>query len=155
MADYPVAVPSIAGSVSITEPSLWHGAKLLVDGAPAEKIRLGRYRLKKLDGSAAEAQLRANFGQYLPTLIVEGVSYDVGPKLSKALLALAFLPFCLVFVGGALGGLCGAIGWGFNNQLARTSMPTTVKVVVMLAVTAVAVVAFFGLAAAFQMALRG
>lgn len=153
MAEYPVVVPSIAGQLTIVEPSIWRGAKLLVDGAPAERIR-GRYRLKKSDGTTTEAQFRSSFGQYLPTLIVEGASYDVGPKLSKAFLVLAFLPFCLVFIGGALGGLCGAVGWAFNNQLARTSLPATVKVVVMLLVTAVAIVAFLGLATLFRAVVR-
>lgn len=153
MADYSVTISGIAGRVSITEPGLFRGAKLLVDQAPAERIRGGRYRLKKLDGSTTEAQTQLSFGQYLPILIVEGVRYEVGPKLSKPLLVLSFLPFCLVFLGGALGGLCGGIGWGFNNQLARTSMPTTVKVVAMLIVAVASVFAYVGMATLFHLAI--
>ena len=154
MDEHLVKLDQIAGRITIADPGVFRGAQLLVNGSPAERIKAGRFRLTRTDGSVTEAKFQVAFGQYLPTLVVDGVNYEVGPKLQKWLLALAFLPLCLVFGGGALGGLCGAVGWGFNNQLARSSKPAGVKVGLMLLVTAVSVLVFLGAAVLVNSAIH-
>lgn len=153
MADIEVAVPGVAGRVSISEPGLFIGARVLIDGVPIKRMFGNRFTLRKVDGTTTIAKLQANLGQYFPTLVVDNVRYEIGEKLPKVLLVLSFLPFCLVFVGGALGGLCGGLGWSFNNQLARTSIPMTVKVFVMLIVTGVSALVFFTAATLFTLAI--
>ena len=45
----------------------------------------------------------------------------------------------LMFVGGAIGGLCGGLGSGLNAMIARSQLPTAVKVVAILGVSGLSV----------------
>lgn len=153
MAEHEVAIPEIAGRVTITEPGLFSGSRLLVNGKPAEKAGWGKFWLPRTDGGRAEARLVAGFTTWVPSLMVGGVRHDVGPKLPIYLAVLAFLPFTLMFVGGALGGLCGGLGAGLNHQIARTDWPLPLKLVAMLAVTGAAVGTFMMVATALHLAI--
>lgn len=41
--------------------------------------------------------------------------------------AAAGLPLILLFVGGAIGGACGGLGYGINATIFRTDLPTPAK----------------------------
>jgi hypothetical protein len=153
MANYDISIPGIAGHVSLAPPGVFVGAKLLVDGQPAPAAGRGKFWLTGLDGSRVEAKLAGTFGAYLPAIVVGGVRHQAGPKLPAVLVVLAFLPFLLVFGGGLLGGVCGAIGWSLNNHIARGSWPMAGRVAAMLAVTVVFGITFAVVAVLFRTAI--
>jgi hypothetical protein len=155
MTEYEVFIPHVAGRVSVTARGFFTGARLFVDGRPATKGGRGRFPLPKADGGRAEARLVYTMLTYVPAVTVDGVRYEVGPKLPLFLAILAFLPFALVFAGGALGGLCGGIGWAVSSGIARGPWPIGAKVPAMLGTTVLAVGAYAALAMALQGALGG
>ncbi|AJF65324.1 hypothetical protein [Streptomyces vietnamensis] len=57
--------------------------------------------------------------------------------------ALAALPLGLMFIGGAIGGVVGALGMVTNVKIAKTQLPTPVKAAAMLGVGLAAVGVFF------------
>jgi hypothetical protein len=154
MADHEVAIPQISGRITVTEPGLFSGSKLLVDGQPAPKAGWGSYWLTRPDGSRVKARLVKGFTNLIPAVVVGSLRYDVGPKLPAFLVAFAVVPLLLLFVGGAVGGLCGGVGWVFNNQIARTSLPTLLKIPLMLGVAAVAFGVYVLVAGAIHLALH-
>ena len=48
----------------------------------------------------------------------------------------------LMFVGGAVGGLCGGLGSALNTMIARSTLSTPAKAVAILGVSGLAVVAW-------------
>ena len=129
------------------------GAKLVIDGQPAPKAGWGAFWLTRPDGSRVKARLAQGLMTWIPDVVVDKTRYPVGPKLPVVLAVIALLPFLLVFIGGALGGFCGAVGWGVNSKLARMSWPMVGKIAAMLAVTGAAAGTFLGLAAVFELAI--
>jgi hypothetical protein len=63
---------------------------------------------------------------------------------------LAPLPILLVAVGGAPGGLIGALGFGVNLAVARTRAPFVVKALIMVGVSVVAYVVWLAIAVAVR-----
>jgi hypothetical protein len=149
-----VKIPLVAGRITVTEPGVFSGSKLLVDGQPAPKAGWGSYWLTRPDGSRVKARLVQGLTSWIPTVVVGTIRYEVGPKLPAFLVAFALAPLGLIFVGGAIGGLCGAVGWGVNNQIARTSWPAALKIPAMLGVAAVAFGVYLIVAGAIQLALH-
>jgi hypothetical protein len=154
MAEHEVKIPQVAGRITVTDPGVFSGSKLLVDGRPAPKAGWGHYWLTRPDGSRVKVRLAHGFTSSIPAVVVGTLRYDVGPKLPAVLVAFALVPLGLIFVGGAIGGLCGGVAWGVNNQIARTSWPTVLKIPVMLGVAAAAFGVYLIVAGSIHLALH-
>jgi hypothetical protein len=76
---------------------------------------------------------------------VDGTEIPLERRLRPWEVALSLLSFGLV-VGGALGGLLGAIAWLVNNRLVRSSARAPIRVLGMLGVTVLAGLIWFGIA---------
>jgi hypothetical protein len=58
-------------------------------------------------------------------------------------------PFCLVAIGGLLGGLCGGAAWGLNTAIIKSERPAAARYALCVLTGVVAIVAYFALVAAF------
>ena len=87
-------------------------------------------------------------GRYLSN----GKAYFPLPKWSWAFL-FPIIPIALM--GGALGALCGVLGFSFCIRVAKTSMNVALRVILCLAITALAWVAYFALALIFAGLVSG
>ena len=56
------------------------------------------------------------------------------------------LPLVLMFVGGALGGACGGLGYGLSSAVFKKAMPTPAKYVLSLLISATAFGLYLGVA---------
>ncbi len=99
-------------------------------------------------GGAVEATVRSAFADPYPTVEVNGVRHRTGPSVPAVLRVMTLLPILLmVAVGGALGGLIGALGFVVNvGAVTRIQTPTAVKALIMVGVSAVAIVLWFAVA---------
>lgn len=155
MATHVVEIPNAAGRVEVIEPGMLSGLVVKVDGRPLAKSSFfsTTYPVPLQSGGTAEMKvvldtLRGGF-----RVESEGFVQSYGEKIPALLAALAFLPFALVAVGGALGGGIGGLGWGANRLIAAQAWPLPVRAVAMLGVTVASFVVWFGLAAAFALAM--
>ncbi len=148
----PVTLPGVSRSVTVRRAGAWSGARIFVDGQPAEKAGFGKVKIPRDDGHF----LTVRFQEALtgPILIAGKDKIPVGPRTPAALGLLTYLPIGLVAVGGLVGGLLGAGGMLLNRKIADSNRPTGMKVALMLAVfvgaliAAVSVATFVRLAAA-------
>lgn len=151
--DYPLERSDLVGRVVVRMSTLG-GAKIFLNDQPAPRgPKRGTFALPKTDGTQATAKLLPAFNRIVPCVDVDGIKHELGPKVNTGLLILSMIPFGLVGVGGALGGLCGGVGWGINQAVLRTSQPTIAKVLIMLGVTIVASALWFVLAMSLRTAI--
>jgi len=117
----PLEVAGVASGVEVQLAGLFSRPRILVDGEPAPTVGRNKYRVRlpRADGGDVEARLHFDLLSTAPTVFIDGEPHALGEKLSLAWVILALLPGVLV-VGGALGGICGALGFGFNLALVRS-----------------------------------
>ena len=107
------------------------------------------------DGSIRKMFVKSSGLDYVPKVMIDGREIILARKLEWYEYALALLPFALIFVGGALGGLCAVAGLFFNLQIFRTDWPLAVKVLSVLGVSVLAGLAYMIGAAAFHALVAG
>jgi hypothetical protein len=134
----PISINGVAGPVVVTTNAFWGRPAVTVGGVPAPRTAGRRYALPATAGGAIEATVRSAFADPYPTVEVNGVPHRTGPSVPLVLRALALLPILLVAVGGALGGVVGALGFVANSTVARTRIPSVVKALIMVGVSVIA-----------------
>ncbi|MFK3978960.1 hypothetical protein ACI2K4_01140 [Micromonospora sp. NPDC050397] len=149
----PIGIDGVAGPIVVTTNAFWGRPAVTVGGVPAPRTGRHRYALPATAGGAVEATVRSAFADPYPTVQVNGVPHRTGPSAPVVLRVLTLLPLLLLAVGGALGGLVGALGLGANLAVARTRTPTVVKVLIMLGVSVVAYVLWLAIAVALAGAI--
>lgn len=130
-------IPGV-GNVEI-DGGFWSIA-IYANGAKA--TRRGRIvTLPTADGGVTEAQLGNSFVNVYPSLTIADTRYPFGNEPHMGLKFVAALPFLLIPIGAALGGLIGAIAVIVVNRaiLLREQWPAGAQVAAM---TGVAVLAF-------------
>jgi hypothetical protein len=138
MAEHEVELPGIRGRVTLTGPTLFGAGTLLVNGSPAVRATRNTYKLTREDGSLATARLLQSWTLTLPVVEVDGTKYFVGEKRPILYVVFSLLPLLLLFAGGALGGLCGGVGYAVNTQIGLSRWSGPVKLIAMLGVTLLA-----------------
>jgi hypothetical protein len=81
------------------------------------------------------------------------VKHLTGPPTPLALRVLSLIPFALVILGGAVGGLVAALGVLVNLAVVRQPLSTVVKALVMVGVLVAAVVVWVIVAGAIRLAI--
>lgn len=151
-----VEVPNAAGKVEVVEAGLLSGMKVELDGRAISRSGLfsPRYPIPTIDGAAFDLEVRAD--PMRGDFAVKGPGLDtrVGRPIPLALGLLAFLPFSLVAVGGAIGGLMGGLGWAANRQIARAELALPIRIALMLGVTIGAAAAWLALGTVLHLAVR-
>jgi hypothetical protein len=144
----PVSIDGVAGPIVVTTNAFWGRPAVTVGGVPAPRTGKRQYALPAAAGGAVEATVRSAFADPYPTVEVNGAQHRTGPSVPVVLRVLAPLPILLVAVGGALGGLIGALGFVANLAVARTRAPSVVKALIMVGVSVVAYVVWLAIAVA-------
>ena len=147
----PVGVPGLAGRIAVAPAGVFSGHRLYVDGQLAPTgSGWGTFALP--DGR--EAKLAGGLTRTLPTVVVDGTSYESGEAIPIPLVVLQFLPMGLVAIGGCLGGPAGGAGLGVNLAINRQAWPVPAKVGAMLGVTVASVVVWLTIATVFALVLQ-
>ncbi len=87
---------------------------------------------------------------YLPKAEIDGQAFQLARPLTAVEYVVGGLPLVLMFVGGALGGLSGAVGTVFNYRLMRTDADTVVKGAGVFGITVASLVMYVMLAVLAQ-----
>jgi hypothetical protein len=124
------------------DESFWLGKKnISVDGTTLEKPSKKTFLLDE-----KEYKVKGNF---LTGVKLEGENeITVVPALKTWEYILALLPFILVFIGGALGGLIGAVAAIILAGFMRKSQNAIIKVLASLGISVLAFLIWFYLASA-------
>lgn len=152
-----IEIPDAAGRVEVVEPGTWTGVVVEVDGRAIPKAGMfsRKYPIPTRNGRTFELEVTPDTFRGGVHVTGAGLDERLGEPIATWLAILAFLPFVLVPIGGALGGLTGGLGWGINRQIATTqSLPLPVRALLMLGVTFGAFVGWLVLAGAFALLLH-
>lgn len=128
--EYPVQINGFEGqSLAIQSPGLLAGPKLLIDGQQAPRgQKRNQVVLRRSDGAEVVATWKPRIlGLDVPDIEVEGERIRVAEPLKWYQWMWAALPGLLVFVGGALGALFGALALFVNIKIFRSQWPGVLK----------------------------
>jgi hypothetical protein len=141
---YPVHLEGFEGqTLEIQTGGLFSGPKVFVNHQPAPKGKGREVLLRRNDGTSVAVRLKPSvFGLDVPQLVVEGKTIRAIDPLKWYVWAWIALPILLVFVGGALGGIVGALGLTTNAKIVRSKMNGLAKFAATAAVSAFVVAAF-------------
>ncbi len=151
----PLTIWGLAGPVMLESGFLASRVNITVGGHPATRVRRNTYALPAVNGGMVEARVSGGFLDAYPTLEINGVKHRTGPAVPVLLRILALVPIFLIGVGGALGGVIGAVGVALNMAIARLVLPSAVKALLMAGVLIVAAVTWYAAARALLGAMNG
>jgi hypothetical protein len=120
---FPVSLPGFEDGRLEVESGLWSGPRLLLDGQEAPRgARRGEYLLRNSLGYEEVASLKqGSFLDAAPSVVFGGETYRLAPPLRWYQWAWGGLPLLLMIVGGALGGMFGAMAAAINFHIFRSS----------------------------------
>jgi hypothetical protein len=136
-------IPGTTGPEIIVRRSLLGDIKVFADGIPIKRSsrRSLTWQLPLHDGTTTELTLA---GQWTGLrAVVNGAQLPLERPLARWEVALAFLPFLLVILGGLLGAMFAIAAVAINFSLVRRTISPPVKALAMVAVTVVAVALWF------------
>lgn len=145
---FPLEVEGFEGQRLVVKSGIWTGPKLFVGGQPAP--REGKdYVVHDNVGRRLEARLSPRLLGLdpVPKVVIAGHEVTVAPPLAWYAVAWMGLPVILMFIGGAVGGLCAGIGVYLNARIFRSRQHIVVKYVLTGLVSAAMVVVFATIAA--------
>ena len=152
---YPVEIPGFEGqTVEVESGGLFSGAKLFINGRQVPKGPKRREMLLTDSyGSKVIATWRNNFLD-VPNLFIEGKLIRVVAPLKWYEWIWNGLPVALIFIGGALGGLLGALAVSINMSIFRSQQDGILKYSITGVVSFIAFVLYLILGATIQSMLR-
>ncbi len=149
---YQLSLPGFEGRrIEVRASGFFTGYKLLVDGSPVAKgPKRGQMLLRRNDGTDVLAAWKPmGLGLDVPQLQVEGTTIPLVRPLLWYEWIWAGVPFVLLFIGGALGGLLGGVALAVNVKLFRSEFSTPMKFLFSGVVSALAVLTFLLIAMLF------
>lgn len=153
-----VEIPGLEGPLEVQEPSLVRGLVVRHHGqVVSKKSFFGRsYVLPGANGSPIELEVWADGLRGVVQVRGAGIERVLGEPIPMWLAVAAAIPFLLAAVGGALGGVIGAIAWSLNRAIAgRRDLHVVVRLGAMAALSGVAVLAWIVAATVFSLLLHG
>ena len=133
--------------------SLFSSPKLLIDGSPAPKgPKRGQFLLYRNDGREVIAQLRGQFVDPVPKVIIDGETLQLVEPFKWYEWVWLCLPLVLLFLGGAIGGFIGGLTAAINGYIFRSITNSALRFILTGAVSGAAVVLYLVIAVflAFQ-----
>lgn len=148
--DYPDTIIEVSKSFWTGKPSVW------VNGQPAKKEgELSRAFLIPLpEGITKKLEVDRGGFDYIPRVYIDGQRIEIGRKLEWYEQILGGIPLLMVFVGGALGALCGVIGFTANYKILRSDKSAIYKGFAIAGITALSVIAYYGLVVILQLIMN-
>ncbi len=154
--NYPITLEGFEGQTIEVQPAgTFSGYKLLVNGQPAPNgPQRGQMLLRRNDGTQVIAAWKVHLlGFDVPQLVVDGKPIALEKPLKPHEWVWAGWPVLLLFVGGALGAIAGAIAFSVNIKIFHSSLGRVEKYLLTAAISAVAVMAYLVVAALLAGAL--
>ncbi len=149
----PIDYPGFDGRLALRPAGFWTAAAIICDGAVAP--RKGRtFTVKDSAGQPVLVQLKGFFFDPIPQVLIGGQTIVLARPFAWYEYLLMVLPLVLIPLGGALGGLCGAIAVYVNAQVLRMQQPAAVRLGLAFLVIVGAAAVWFVLALMLSMALH-
>jgi hypothetical protein len=136
--------------------SLWTGkAKVLVNGLPAEKAgELSRaFIIPITDGDSKKLEIDRGGFDIIPRVYIDGEKLELARKLEWYEWLLGGIPFILLY-GGALGAMCGLVGFAANCKVMRSNMNTLQKVLSVGGITFASYLSYFIMGVALSLIIH-
>jgi hypothetical protein len=128
--DYPFTLPGHPDlNLSLRSGGVLTGAKILKDGVPLKKSK-AVVSVPLADGSSLELKIKVGLDMCTPKVLFAGQEIEVMPPLPGFWVAWAYLPLLLIFIGGAIGGLCGGVAAASTLSALRSNMPRPARIAI-------------------------
>jgi hypothetical protein len=153
--EYKFTLDELEKSEIEIQRSLWTGRTLVfVDGDKVSKQKKGGYyEIKSEDGSIKKLKIKGAGFDGIPKVFIEDKEVVLARKLLWYEYLIAGFPLVLVFTGGAIGGLFGALATVYNLRIIRSNMSLLLKALSIIATTIIAGVLYLIFATVFLMLL--
>lgn len=127
--------------------------RLFVNGEPATSVpgKYNHYLLASDAGVDTAIRFKTRYPDPIPKLMVGNDEIDLVPALQWYEYAWILLPYGLVTIGGAVGGLCGFLAVAANSRILRSERGALVRYLQSLMVTIVAVFVWLVIAVMIRM----
>jgi hypothetical protein len=135
-----MSIDGVAGPVVVITSFWWGRPAVFVAGVPAPRRGTRQFALPATGGGEVDAFVLSAFTDPYPIITINGTSHRTGPTEPVVLRVLTLAPLLLVAIGGALGGLVGAVGVAANLGVTRTQIPSFAKALIMVGVGVIALV---------------
>jgi hypothetical protein len=125
--------------------SFWLGKMVLSvrgQAVPRTNEKGRPFLVRQANGNGIKVHIKGAPFDYVPKVTVDGERLLLDRELSPAEHAAGGIPLLLVFVGGAIGGLTGALGTMANYRILRADAPRVTKALGILLVTAASYITF-------------
>jgi hypothetical protein len=135
--------------------SFWTGrTQVFVDGNEVRKQKPGGYyEIELSNGSIKKLKIKGSSFDGIPKVFLEDKEIVLARKLLWYEYLFAGFPFVLVFFGGAIGGLFGALATLYNFRIIRSNMSLLIKMLSIIASTIIAGLFYIIFATIFLMLL--
>jgi hypothetical protein len=150
---YNFRLPDFPNSNFEIETSIWTGkSRLFMDNKMIEQSKeKGRpFLIPKTNNEFIKAFPKRSFPDVVPLFEINGIKIHILEKLKWFQYALCGLPILLVIVGGAIGGLIGAIGYLINYNIFRQEGTQISKYLKVVGIIASSYILFFLIAEVFK-----
>jgi len=138
--EYPIQLPGHENlKLTLRTAGAFSASKVMQEGVPLAKAK-GSYTVMLPGGETLLFKIKLGFDLYSPRIEFGGAVIEIVPALPIALVVWAYLPLVLVFLGGAIGGLCGGAATYGMLATFHSRLPRVAKALLGLALP---VVAFF------------
>jgi hypothetical protein len=105
------------------ESSIFGGPRLLVDGQPAPKgPKRSQFLVRGTDGRDSVVELKTTLPDPVPQVLWAGQTIRLEDPLKWYQWLWVGLPLALMFLGGGIGGLVGAVAVTVNVRILRSNM---------------------------------
>jgi hypothetical protein len=110
------------------ESSVFGGAKLLVDGQPAPKgPKRSQFLVRGTDGYDSVVELKTSLPDPVPQVLWAGQTIRLEEPLKWYQWLWVGVPILLLFLGGAIGALVGAVAVTLNVRILRSNMSAIIR----------------------------
>jgi hypothetical protein len=153
MGTYPVQAEGFEGqTIEISSSSFFSGPKLLINGEPASKgPKRNQMILRRNDGKEVIAFWKPRaLGFDVPQLSIDGKDISIVKPLEWFELVWCGISIVLIFFGGLIGGVVGALSFSMNTKIFRSQTGAVMKYLTTGGVSVLAVIIYFIIASLFM-----
>lgn len=137
-------------NVMVRTAGIFTSAKLIING-DIIKGKNNKYEL----GNGTVIELKHKFADPIPDVFIDNVKIEIAPAINGFAYIWAALPIVLLFIGGALGGLIGALATYLNFRIFRNTKNTAQKYIFTFLITLSAVLLFIIIVTIIQVMFKG
>jgi len=130
----------------VIETSIWTGkSKLLMDNRQIEQSKeKGKpFLIPTINNEFIKAFPKQSFPDFVPVLEINGTKNNIVEKLKWFQYALGGLPILLLLVGGAIGGIIGAVGTIINYNIFRQEETPIIKYLKVISIIILSYILYF------------